>query len=1151
MSTQDKKIKVVNDIDLNNNEIENAKIDYNKNQITNLPEGGLVDDVLVNGESVVENKVARVTVPTVNNATVTINQGGELKGTFTLNQSSNAVIDLEEGGNNLVAGDNISIDTEGNYWTNFGGENDNNLKLLNSIPSFSSIRIIFKALYNSNSDDNALFCRQDVEKYFGIKYESCIPSIFEGHMWIDGQDQVDENIHYWFCLDSSDGQTFTYYTIEDNNYTLSTLPQLSEWTEQCNINEDFLSGEDFYIGYNPFSLGEYWKGKIFECQIIVDNQEWFNLQTAEEGVDYENNGCEYVGELTNPVISAKNTEYKSSFNIAITDNHVIDFKGYHYQVHDFINSNIDGHQLPPFDCIISENSLVFLNGQLLRRGTDYDYNSSMWYENGIIRQFRTYQDLENWDVQDLPEGCVVKILHDENHDDATTYYEWQIINDSGDWVYLEDGYNDEPRFKSYIYDLKEETSQDNNIKIINGLQSQNFTGITGTVIDLGHYVQSNMIVLRNGILLCGENSWNTSPDNENAIILGTPLRANETLTIISNYNMRLVFPDGIAEFESDRKTLKIKTNIPDESLVWKDTLLQTLNEDYIIDGNNIVFNEEIAEDDNDVFVQVCIPQPQSIYNAIADKQDKLPEFKAGGVLSNDGSQLKWIDVDDGVYHPKNDDELKKIINSDIWGGTIDFGAFDWNTVDPNGYIINDKSFSIKNISFSWGETQFRWLKTPLFTLNNSNFSCADLALNVDNIHYDPSNNEDANTAPVIRVNNGGIQITKGMININNVTGIKKYVGIELNNSTTQIESYGIFINGFDENKPEEVETEVCGIEVNGSSEVVVNSVSFRIFGATKNYAVKYNDDIPNFIKFGSVGIDIPDNDYTLWLPNTSTLNVDYTNLGKISSMEPNVLQFEADTEYHTNDIIEIDGKLVRVNEDFNSNDYISDVQQGYADDVYMDFWTVNVHGTMYSAYDPNNRITLYETDGGNYRVSGLTLDTDNWNFPISDPNLQSNNAQDAIKELAARGGGGSISQTDYWQHAEVIQDTITGITGDITVNESTYFSQVTGDRWVSYFKYDGSDWYLGDPDEGETPTLVNLNDYGIDVSQATFDTDSSFEVYSEYLNGKTSFTVSQLVDIHSVFLNGILQLKKDYEVNNHTITFNDYTLKSSDSISII
>lgn len=38
------------------------------------------------------------TIPTVNNATITLTQGGTTKGTFTLNQSSNATIDLDAGG---------------------------------------------------------------------------------------------------------------------------------------------------------------------------------------------------------------------------------------------------------------------------------------------------------------------------------------------------------------------------------------------------------------------------------------------------------------------------------------------------------------------------------------------------------------------------------------------------------------------------------------------------------------------------------------------------------------------------------------------------------------------------------------------------------------------------------------------------------------------------------------------------------------------------------------------------------------------------------------------------------------------------------------------------------------------------------------------
>ncbi len=56
------------------------------------------------------------TIPTVNNATLTITQGGTTKGTFTANASSDVTIALDAGGSgsslNLVAGDNITITEE-------------------------------------------------------------------------------------------------------------------------------------------------------------------------------------------------------------------------------------------------------------------------------------------------------------------------------------------------------------------------------------------------------------------------------------------------------------------------------------------------------------------------------------------------------------------------------------------------------------------------------------------------------------------------------------------------------------------------------------------------------------------------------------------------------------------------------------------------------------------------------------------------------------------------------------------------------------------------------------------------------------------------------------------------------------------------------
>jgi hypothetical protein len=49
------------------------------------------------------------TIPTVNNATLTITQGGVSKGTFTANASSDVTIDLDSGGSSYTAGNGIDI----------------------------------------------------------------------------------------------------------------------------------------------------------------------------------------------------------------------------------------------------------------------------------------------------------------------------------------------------------------------------------------------------------------------------------------------------------------------------------------------------------------------------------------------------------------------------------------------------------------------------------------------------------------------------------------------------------------------------------------------------------------------------------------------------------------------------------------------------------------------------------------------------------------------------------------------------------------------------------------------------------------------------------------------------------------------------------
>ena len=68
------------------NQADNTKVDYIKN---------------------------KPTIPTVNNSTITITQGGTIKGSFTLNQSSGDTISLDAGGgSSYTAGTGIDITSD-------------------------------------------------------------------------------------------------------------------------------------------------------------------------------------------------------------------------------------------------------------------------------------------------------------------------------------------------------------------------------------------------------------------------------------------------------------------------------------------------------------------------------------------------------------------------------------------------------------------------------------------------------------------------------------------------------------------------------------------------------------------------------------------------------------------------------------------------------------------------------------------------------------------------------------------------------------------------------------------------------------------------------------------------------------------------------
>lgn len=75
---------------------------YNSNNPAGYQEN-VIETVKVNGTSLTpSNKAVDITVPTVNNPTITITQGGVTKGSFTLNQSTGDTIALDAGGASAV-----------------------------------------------------------------------------------------------------------------------------------------------------------------------------------------------------------------------------------------------------------------------------------------------------------------------------------------------------------------------------------------------------------------------------------------------------------------------------------------------------------------------------------------------------------------------------------------------------------------------------------------------------------------------------------------------------------------------------------------------------------------------------------------------------------------------------------------------------------------------------------------------------------------------------------------------------------------------------------------------------------------------------------------------------------------------------------------
>ena len=94
-----------------------------------------------------------------------------------------------------------------------------------------------------------------------------------------GQTVVTEQLQtYWLRIIADGNKNSTLYSLIDNNgdYTIDTLPELSQFTEETSASNFTLAGKYFTIGINNIHNGT--KMTIYEAKLLIDNVKVFDLQ---------------------------------------------------------------------------------------------------------------------------------------------------------------------------------------------------------------------------------------------------------------------------------------------------------------------------------------------------------------------------------------------------------------------------------------------------------------------------------------------------------------------------------------------------------------------------------------------------------------------------------------------------------------------------------------------------------------------------------------------------------------------------------------------------------------------------------------------------------------------------------------------------------
>ena len=150
----------------------------------------------------------------------------------------------------------ITDDGIASGWYRRDSTNFKTVFLKDTLPSpITQLKIIIKAkMAAAQSGHAVLFATPDSpERYIGIRSSTNFAMYSSG--WTQGSTTISKDVWYWYCV-TFDGTTNTAYILQDNNYTLETLPELSQWSQEWTNTANIWANNKFIFGVNPFSNNE-------------------------------------------------------------------------------------------------------------------------------------------------------------------------------------------------------------------------------------------------------------------------------------------------------------------------------------------------------------------------------------------------------------------------------------------------------------------------------------------------------------------------------------------------------------------------------------------------------------------------------------------------------------------------------------------------------------------------------------------------------------------------------------------------------------------------------------------------------------------------------------------------------------------------------